>query len=187
MSDRPIPTRTQVYHDGSVFCGFIVTATQCRAVYTHTKFLSKTTTVVLHSDGSCLYNGSAQTHTAYDLDDTVISPEWYLPSLAEGLLVATVNMNGTCDYAHNVYNTAEIRDVLQSRAVIGAATIAGIQLGEFADSITIVPTSTRVNSRRASWTQPDVSKQRLRVSTIVGYNLVNSGSVLVRSETVHLD
>ena len=148
MTTTRIPTRAAVYLDGTIFCGFVVTATECRAVYTHAKFvLGQTRVEGRRRDQShtLLVHNPAATVALFE-NDTLLEEGWHIPALAEGMLVQMLGLPKTPMMFKSLapmifYNSEHL-----APAIIGVGALASVQREEFAKSLVnrAVPTVSAV-------------------------------------------
>lgn len=91
-------TRLGRLPDGRIFCGYVLTQNCCRAIYTHPSvFASKT---IRHNraatSDTSVYNGQLNQVELYTLDGTTIGSQWYMPALAEAVLLLNLTNQLTC-------------------------------------------------------------------------------------------
>ena len=148
MTTTRIPTRAAVYPDGTIFCGFVVTATECRAVYTHAKFVLGQTRVEgrrRDQHHTLLVHNPSATVALFE-NDTLLEEGWHIPALAEGMLVQMLGLPKTPSMFKAASPTIFYNGEHLEPAIIGVGALASVQGAEFAKTLVdrMVPTASAI-------------------------------------------
>ena len=148
MTELRVPTRLGTAPDGTLFFGFVVSTSKCRAVYTHERFISTNNTITGRRVSICKtsFVSDPSATVALFVDDRLLEEGWHLPSLAEGMLLQVLGKRKTPGMFENTSPKFFYSCEFLLPGILGIGSFAGLKRSEFVADLTdcIVSTITAV-------------------------------------------